>query len=285
MNLKKYKNKLIISKDAGAANMIFNYLKSSKNYFYCYLKNPAKKIFKHKNFIKLRNIKNLKKYDLLITGTSVENKLELDNIQAAKKLGIHTVTFLDHWTNYKKRFLLKNKFIIPDEIIAFDSNSFSLARNIFSKQILKKTLTLNKINNNYFKIIHNKKKNDLLVLSSNYDSLKNHTINDNKILFNFFKKNYFFLKSKKINKYYLKYHPSENKSKFIPLVKKLKNEFNIDIKITDKDLKKITKLTKYVVGYNSMAIVIAKLSGCITYEIKIKQLKSDIPSNYIDNYI
>lgn len=285
MDLKKYKKKLIISKDAGAANMIFHYLKSINDTYYCYLESPANKIFKHKNFIKLKNIKNLEKYDLLITGTSIENKLELENIIAAKKLGIYTVTFLDHWTNYKKRFLKKKKIILPNEIIYFDKTSFILLNKIFNKNIIKKTLKLTKVNNTYFQTVRRKKKNDLLLLSSNYDSLKKNNINDNNILYSFFKKNYLYFKNKKINNYFLKNHPSENKKKFISLIKKIKNEFNVDIKIIDRDLKKMTGSIKHVVGYNSMALVIAKLSGCITYEIRITQLKSDIPNNYIKKYI
>ena len=106
MNLNRFRKKLIIAKDAGAANMIYSYLKSKNQTFYCYLKHPADKIFNQRNFIRLKNIKNLKQYDLLITGTSVKNKLELISIVSAKNLGIYSVTFLDHWTNYKKRFLL-----------------------------------------------------------------------------------------------------------------------------------------------------------------------------------
>ena len=43
---------------------------------------------------------------------SIENKLELENINAAKKLGIYTVTFLDHWTNYKKGLNKKRLFFL-----------------------------------------------------------------------------------------------------------------------------------------------------------------------------
>jgi hypothetical protein len=286
MDLTKFKKKLIISRDAGAANMIFNYLKShkSKSIYECYLENPAKKIFKGKNFIKLNNISNLHKYNLLITGTSINNKLELQNIKAAKNLGIYTITFLDHWTNYKKRFLLKKKTILPNEIIAFDNTSLSLAKKIFKNQIIKNKTILKKVNNSYFKTANHSKKNKLLLLSSNYDSLKKKGIDDKKIIYNFFQNNYIFLKKKKIKNFYLKSHPSEQKKKFIPLIKKLNIKFNIDLKIIDKELKKITSTTKYVAGYNSMGLVIAKLSDCTTYEIRIERVKSDIPSKYIDRY-
>ena len=285
MNLNRFRKKLIIAKDAGAANMIYSYLKSKNQTFYCYLKHPADKIFNQRNFIRLKNIKNLKQYDLLITGTSVKNKLELTSIVSAKKLGIYSVTFLDHWTNYKKRFLLKKKITLPNEIIAFDSTSFFLAKKIFNYQIIKKSLILSKVNNPYFKIVKSKKKNNLLILSSNYDILRWKKIKDKKILFNFFKKNHLFFKNKKINNYFLKNHPSENKKKFISLIKKVKKEFNIDLKVVNKDLKKLTKTIKHVVGYNSMALVIAKLSGCVTYEIKISKVKSDVPNYFIKKYI
>ena len=55
------------------------------------------------------------------------------------------------------------------------------------------------------------------------------------------------------------------------------------MKVVNKDLKKLTKTIKHVVGYNSMALVIAKLSGCVTYEIKISKVKSDVPNYFIKN--
>ena len=109
MDFQKFKNKLVICKDAGAANMIYSNLNNVKySKYYCYLKGPAKQIFKSKKFIHIRKPRNLKNFDLIITGTSVD-KFDLNFISKAKVEGVRNITFLDHWTDYKKRFLLKKR--------------------------------------------------------------------------------------------------------------------------------------------------------------------------------
>lgn len=287
MDLQKFKNKLVICKDAGAANMIYSNLNNIKySRYYCYLKGPAKQIFKSKKFIHIRKPINLKNFELIITGTSVD-KFELNFISRAKVEGVRSITFLDHWTDYKKRFLLKKKLILPNEIVAFDDHSFKLIKKLLVRQLRKKKLIISINKNNYLKNIGNtiNKKNDLLILSSNYDRLNNRYFSDDKIIYNLFKDKISFFKRKNINNFFLKYHPSENTKKFLPLVKRLKYEFDIDLKISNDDLKKIIKKTKFVIGYNSFALVIAKLYRCITFEIKIKNFNSDIPKKYINRYI
>lgn len=287
MDFQKFKNKLVVCKDAGAANIIFSNLDHIKySNYYCYLKGPAKRIFKSKKFKQIRKPRNLKNFDLIIMGTSVD-KFELNFISSVKVDGIKKVTYLDHWTDYKKRFLLNKKLILPNEIVAFDDYSFSLAKNLFFYQLKKKKLIISKDKNNYLKNIEYmcNKKNDLLILSSNYDRLNKDNISDNEIIFNLFKNQISFFKKKKINNFFLKNHPSENKKKFVHLVKRLKYEFSIDLKIINVDLKKIVKHTKFVVGYNSFALVISKLCNCITFEIKVKNFNSDIPKKYITRYI
>ena len=109
MKIFKKKKILSIFHDAGGANIGLNYIKEKnlKSKFYC--KGPAYNIFK-KLFPNKNNIENfmnsIGKYDLVITGTSSNDKTELKAIDYCKKKKIFCVTFLDHWVNYKNRFII-----------------------------------------------------------------------------------------------------------------------------------------------------------------------------------
>ena len=143
------RNILICCHDAGSANLIYFWKKKfNKNNFYFYNKGPAKNIFGEKN-IKLNKI-NKFSIDLIITGTSQFSKLENEIRLIAKKNKIYSITFLDHYVNYKKRFYLDGKLKLPDEIWSFDIYSFRLARQLFNNVIVKKKI-------NYF-IYYLKKK-------------------------------------------------------------------------------------------------------------------------------
>ena len=50
-----------------------------------------------------------------------------------KKKDIKTISFLDSWFNYKKRFCLKNKYYYPNEIWTFDKYAFILAKKFFTE--------------------------------------------------------------------------------------------------------------------------------------------------------
>ena len=133
------RNILICCHDAGSANLIYFWKKKfNKNNFYFYNKGPAKNIFGEKN-IKLNKI-NKFSIDLIITGTSQFSKLENEIRLIAKKNKIYSITFLDHYVNYKKRFYLDGKLKLPDEIWSFDIYSFRLARQLFNNVIVKKKL-------------------------------------------------------------------------------------------------------------------------------------------------
>ena len=155
-NLKKINKILVVAKDAGAANIISAFIKKKNIDAYYYLKQPALKIFKSKKIsIKKKKPKKLfKDLKLLITGTSQDNKFELSTIIKAKKYNIYSVSFLDHWVNYKKRFLLNNKLILPNEIIVGDKNALTLAKKVFKSTDVRITFIPNYY---FFEILKNKK--------------------------------------------------------------------------------------------------------------------------------
>ena len=117
-----FKNKIVnfTCYDAGAAEIISNFIKFTKIKRYnLTLGNLAKKIFiKNKVRLKLIKLKDaIKKSDIFITGTSWKYSYELKLINKISKLNRKkSIVILDDFINLKNRFLLKNNYIFPDEL-------------------------------------------------------------------------------------------------------------------------------------------------------------------------
>lgn len=266
---------LVVSHDAGGADAISSWININnyKNFNY-YLRGPSINIFKDKlKNIKIKNKVKLKNYNLIITGTSLISEFELNIIKKANKLKIPTCTFLDHWVNYKKRFLRNRKLILPKEIIVMDMHAKKLAKKNFKKLKIKLIKDYRKIffrkefKSNYIKEL----KNSFLYFSSNYN-LKNKN-RDLVILKKFLK----FLRNSKIKNYkvYIKKHPSESKNKY-------NNFFDNKTIFRDKSKNIIKCISKYssFFGSDSMALVYAKYANKKVFNIKIKK-KYDIPKTFI----
>ena len=71
-----------------------------------------------------------------------------------------------------------------------------------------------------------------------------------------------FIITKNIKKIIIKMHPSEDKKKF----KNFKVDYQIfgfiKIEITNKTLEEVLKKNQFIVGFNTMGLVIAKLFNC-----------------------
>lgn len=67
------------------------------------------------------------KPDYLFTGTSYTSKIEVKFIYEALKLGIRTYTFIDHYTNYKERFFINDRYVYPKTIFLTDLNARKIA--------------------------------------------------------------------------------------------------------------------------------------------------------------
>ena len=109
---KIFENKKILTvlNDVGAAKVIFEFLKKKKISSNFFLTGPSKKLIKKYSNNQFSLHKNLRDYNLIITGTSMKSKNEIKFIKKQKKLNIPNNTFLDHWTGYKERFFYNNKY-------------------------------------------------------------------------------------------------------------------------------------------------------------------------------
>tara|TARA_B110000114_G_C15088213_1_gene397206 strand:+ start:295 stop:1170 length:876 start_codon:yes stop_codon:yes gene_type:complete len=285
-NIIKKKILGVISNDAGGAELISSWLMKKKNYCNFSLSGPAKKIFKKKISIKKNlSINNtIKNSEIIITGTSVKSKREFNAIFKAKKKGILTMSFLDHWVNYKERFVRNKKFILPDYLIVTDEESKKLAARIFNKKQTKLIKIINPYLENIKKNFYKKKitivKNNFIYFSSNLDST-NSRISDKEYL----EKTISYLKKKnslKRIKITVRRHPSESKKKFIHLkIPNVEISFDENIELID-----TLKEHKTCFGFESMALVAASICGKYTYSFKsIKKKENVIPKKYISKYI
>ena len=250
--MKIFKNKKILSvfNDAGAANIGLSYLKHNriKSQFYCI--GPSLKILRN-IFPKAKNSKNLineiKKSDVVITGSSSKNNIEFITRSYCKKKKIFSLTFLDHWVNYKNRFKKNNYEVLPDLLITSDVFSYLKAREVFKKILVKKYP--NYYLNDLIKKIKGMKQGQKLLYSLEPF--------DNKIEFTALNNFFGILRKHKVfnKEIILRLHPSEKKNKYNIFIKRLKD---FKVKIDEKSsMQKLIASAKYVFGLESNALVIS----------------------------
>lgn len=123
---------LIVAHDAGGAELLSSYVRRCQLKCIYHLEGPALKIFEKK----LGPITNVPLIDAIVMcdwvlcGTGWQTDLEWSAIKYAKKFNKKAVAFLDHWVNYRERFL-RQGFYLPDEIWVADEFALQLARRVF----------------------------------------------------------------------------------------------------------------------------------------------------------
>ena len=120
----------IVCHDAGGAEILSSWALKQSESLICVLDGPAISIFQRKNVIfEKRNLKDaINKSDWIICGTSWQSNLEKNAIIYANKINRKVVSFLDHWVNYRERFILKGKIHLPSEIWVGDNEAKIIAR-------------------------------------------------------------------------------------------------------------------------------------------------------------
>jgi hypothetical protein len=137
----------VVCHDAGAANLIVEWLKDYKGDLQPCMLGPAKIIWeKHFPCTKLISIDTvLNGSKSLLSGTGwgdVEHSARIK----AKKIGIQNISVIDHWTNYRERFIREESEVLPDIIIVSDKHAYSQA------QILFPSILVIELPNNYLQV-------------------------------------------------------------------------------------------------------------------------------------
>lgn len=124
----------VVCHDAGGAGQIAAMLKMwNWQPAGVMVKGPAVEIWKH--YFPSQRIANdldeILQVAVMVTGTSLESDLEHQARFIAQKTGLRSVTVLDHWVNYKSRFVRHGCCVMPDEIWVVDEYAEVLAREEF----------------------------------------------------------------------------------------------------------------------------------------------------------
>jgi hypothetical protein len=262
----------IVSHDAGGAEILSNYVLQNKDNYQFVLEGPAVSIFS--KLLGEINIKSLEatigNTTLYLTGTSWQSEIEKITIQTAKKNQIKVVSFVDHWVNYKERFIYKDQLVLPDEIWVGDEDALELAKSIFPTEIIKlKSNPYFESLKSYFRNWKTKNHSDetfnILFICENISDHAKKSFNDERYwgytetdAIEYFFQNLEKLKIKSGN-YTFRPHPSDEAGKY-DWVKDKYHEYPIQIsnqiplfeQIADSDL---------VVGCESMALIVASLAN------------------------
>jgi hypothetical protein len=123
---------LFVVNDAGPAKYLAYVInKLNKDDYWCISSDISSKIFSDFGIESSSHINDIdiKSVNLIVTGTCLENGIDKEFIQLAKINKIKTISIVEHWSLYKKRFELNEKYIFPDKIFVNDSLAFEEAVN------------------------------------------------------------------------------------------------------------------------------------------------------------
>ena len=160
MNLNYFKKHrgLFVFSDPGGAKPLLAFIKNHKLKDYKVISDRVYDFFLDFgiNVIHYKN-ESIKKIvqdfnpNYILSGTSYTSKIELRFIREANNLNIDTYTYIDHYTNYKERFVLEKQYFFPKNIILIDK----IAEKIAIKTKLSAHSNLIVINNFYHDFLRN----------------------------------------------------------------------------------------------------------------------------------
>lgn len=128
-------NILIVAHDAGAANIVSSYISviEDKSCLTLAADGPAVKIFSESHpWLENSRLESVPvNTNILLSGTSGTSFLEHEARKLAKNKGIFSIGVIDHWVNYRQRFVRGRELILPDLLWVTDDQAFKIARAEF----------------------------------------------------------------------------------------------------------------------------------------------------------
>lgn len=134
----KNKKITVASHDAGGAEVLSSFLLRNNIKADFVLGGPAVDIFNRKiGDFKLVALQDAaESSDCLLASTSWASDIELRAIKEFKALGKPTYSFMDHWVNFKERYVRCDEVILPDKVIVGDAQAILVAHNCFNSDIV-----------------------------------------------------------------------------------------------------------------------------------------------------
>lgn len=257
----------VVAHDAGGAEILSSYIRQECLDCYYVLEGPACNIFERKLGVThsslLMDVVFVSEF--ILCGTGWDSDLEFNAIQLARKFGKKSIAFLDHWSNYKERFIRNNKLCLPDEIWVGDSIAEAMAKDIFP------TLPVHKIDNPYFHEI--RQELDIIPQESHAgnilyvcEPIREHALKQHgdERYWGYTEEDalrYFLthvhLLNRKIQRITIRLHPSESQGKYDSILQ----EFSLPIEIGVSSLIEEVSACEVVAGCQSMAMVVGLLAA------------------------
>lgn len=247
----------IVSHDAGGANLINSLIKNFPDIsFNLFIDGPAFRIFNAINITVIKDeITFLDKIDFLLLGTGAST-FEKKMLLKAKIKNITTASILDHFVNFKNRFIHKKKVVYPDYCFVSDEHAYKIAKKElypYQEIYLCKSYYIESIKSIFKDNINIKSNTVLYILENIKEDWGIHQpweIAFDNFYVNFFKGN------KKIDKIIVRPHPKDDPEIYKKL--NLYNEITFDF-----DLTPYNSLSKVfsVVGAESYFLYVAREAG------------------------
>lgn len=119
--------------DAGAANLIAAWLRGWVGEIRLCMIGPAAELWRRREpgAEMLSIARALDGAATLLTGTGWASDYEHEARKRAKSLGIHSIAAVDHWANYRERFIRHEELILPDELWVADAYAMVEAQRCF----------------------------------------------------------------------------------------------------------------------------------------------------------
>ncbi len=244
----------LISKDAGASNLMVYSLKGRPNTL-VYCEEPGKSIYLSRGFTMASCAEEVFRFsDKLIIGTGGSD-FEKIHLQLALETGCDTYSVLDHWINFEARFEFGEVLLQPLKLLVFDEDARDLAQNKFPNTPIFWLV------NKYQECIQNQvqslsKSNSKITFLYIHENLKHDFAGNEywRVCFESFYRRVCSLHSDFVIK--LRFHPKDNPNDF----KKFLSEYpgvvlsnsNLAIDIAQSDI---------VVGVRSAALEVARKCG------------------------
>lgn len=266
----------VVCHDAGGAEVVSDWLLQSGVGFHCCLAGPAKDIFRRKfnviNNMTLDLVVN--RSDWVLCGSSWQSDLEKQAVKYSIKLRKHVVVCLDHWVNYEDRFIADSTLTLPNELWVCDDYAYEIAARLFP------SIAIKIIDNPYFQKIkldlaaafrdENDTDVDILYVCEPIREHAKIKYGDEYFLgyteesaLNFFFENIGLLPFN-VNRVIVRPHPSDPSGKYDWVLNYKTDLLDISIGGANPLTSEIVR-SKYIVGCESMAMVVGILAGKIVY--------------------
>jgi hypothetical protein len=274
--------------DAGGAYFVAAHCMKEAGEFRYFLEGPAVEIFKTMcNAIPESDFRKfIDQCDSFLCGSSGDSNLERLVVREARRLKKTSRVILDHYKNYKQRFILDTQEVVPNQILVTDLYAKSIAKKDFPNA------SISLIPNRYFEwfranylkfqtMNQHLKPSGTLYLSEGIDEFKStedaHLLKDDY----HYLEQYISLHSQKFendSEIYLRVHPSEKIEKYYRF-----KERKLISRITDVTTPLYLDFlcAKRVVGVGSMALMLATYCGLPTYSVLDGFKKSNLPDDDI----